>query len=147
MNFSEKCEQNDTSLRYTRGIIPKRVTSGGVYLRSLAPGPHSSEETSQRWRAFFDSGSDWTDPRIQPQTSRTVSNNVMFFQTDLEIQRERVELLLQQQGQNERELASTSQVHSDRLQQMKEQFARERSAMKKQLQVQISEVACVKTCI
>ena len=32
-------------------ITPKRVTSGGTYLRGLAPGQHSFEEMSQRWRA------------------------------------------------------------------------------------------------
>ena len=35
---------------YTRDITPKRVTSGGIHLRGLAPGQHSSEETSQRCR-------------------------------------------------------------------------------------------------
>ena len=35
---------------YTRGITPKRVTSGGAHLRGLAPGLHSSEGTSQRWQ-------------------------------------------------------------------------------------------------
>jgi len=34
----------------------------------------------------------------------------------------------------------TSQTHNDRLTQMKDQFARERSAIRKQLQLQISEV-------
>ena len=29
----------------------KLVTSGGAHLRGLAPGQHSSEETSQQWRA------------------------------------------------------------------------------------------------
>ena len=38
----------------TRGITPKRVTSGGAHLRSLTLGQHSSEETSQWWRAFGD---------------------------------------------------------------------------------------------
>ena len=37
-----------------RGITPKRVTSGGAHLRGLAPGQHSSEETSLRWRAVDD---------------------------------------------------------------------------------------------
>ena len=30
------------SLHHTRGITAKRVTSGGVHLRSLAPGKHIS---------------------------------------------------------------------------------------------------------
>ena len=48
-------ESNQKSnLNYIRGITPKRVTSGGAHLRGLAPGLHSSEETSQRWRAVGD---------------------------------------------------------------------------------------------
>ena len=43
-----------SNLHYTRGITPKRVTSGGAHLRGLAPGLRSSEETSQRWRAVGD---------------------------------------------------------------------------------------------
>ena len=35
-----------SNLPYARGISPNRVTSGGVH-RDLAPGQHSSEETSQ----------------------------------------------------------------------------------------------------
>ena len=34
-----------TNLRCIRAIMPKRVTSGGAYLRDLAPSRHSSEET------------------------------------------------------------------------------------------------------
>ena len=33
---------------YTRDITPKHVTSGGIHLHGLAPGQHSSEETSPR---------------------------------------------------------------------------------------------------
>ena len=43
-----------SNFHYTRGITPKRVTSSGAHLRGLAPGLHSSEETSQRWRAVGD---------------------------------------------------------------------------------------------
>ena len=39
-----------SNLHYTRGITPKRVTSGGAHLRGLAPGLRSSDGTSQRWR-------------------------------------------------------------------------------------------------
>ena len=35
-----------SNLQYTRDITPKRVTSGGAHLSGLAPGQHSSEETS-----------------------------------------------------------------------------------------------------
>ena len=38
-------------LHYTHVIAPKRVTNGDARLRGLSPGLHSSEETSQRWRA------------------------------------------------------------------------------------------------
>ena len=43
-----------SNLRYIRGITPKRVTCGGVHLRGLEPGLHSSEETTQRWRTVDD---------------------------------------------------------------------------------------------
>ena len=46
--------KSKSNLHYTCGITPKRVTSGGVHLRGLAPGQHSSEETSQRWQAVGD---------------------------------------------------------------------------------------------
>ena len=39
-----------SNLYYTRGITSKRVTSGGALLSGLAPGQHSSKETTQRWR-------------------------------------------------------------------------------------------------
>ena len=47
----------NSNLHYSRGITPKRVTNAtaGVYLHSLAPGKHSFDETSQRWRAVGDS--------------------------------------------------------------------------------------------
>ena len=43
-----------SNLHYTRRITPKRATSGGAHLRGLAPGQHSSEEASQRWRVVGD---------------------------------------------------------------------------------------------
>ena len=55
-----------SNLHYTRRITPKRVTSCGAHLRGLAPGQHSSEETSQRC-------ADLTGPGIEPQTSQTDS--------------------------------------------------------------------------
>ena len=55
-----------SNLHHTRGITSKRVTSGGAYLRGLAPEQHSSEKTSQRWRAFGDTVSDSTDLRLEP---------------------------------------------------------------------------------
>ena len=49
--------------------MPKRVTSGAVHLRGLAPGRHSSEKTLQQWRHC----ADLTGPGIEPHTSRTDS--------------------------------------------------------------------------
>ena len=57
------------NLHYTRDSSPKRVTSGGAHLRGLAPKRHSSEETSKRWRHC----ADLTDPKFEPQISRTDS--------------------------------------------------------------------------
>ena len=50
-SFATKIKSN---LHYTRRNTPKRVTSCGTHLRGLAPGLHSSEETSQRWRVVGD---------------------------------------------------------------------------------------------
>ena len=43
-----------SNLLYTRANTPKRVTSGGIHLRGLAFGQHSSDKTSQRWRTAAD---------------------------------------------------------------------------------------------
>ena len=43
-----------SNLHYTRGITPKRITSGWVHLRGLAPGQQSYEATLQRQRAVGD---------------------------------------------------------------------------------------------
>ena len=48
----------------SRGITPKRVTSGGAHFRGLAPGQHSFKETLQRWRAFGDTVSGFTGSEI-----------------------------------------------------------------------------------
>ena len=40
---------NINHLHYALDITPKRVTSGGAHLLSLAPGLRSFEKTSQRW--------------------------------------------------------------------------------------------------
>ena len=61
-----------SNLHYTRRITPKRVTSCGAHLHGLAPGQHSSEESSQRWRVVGDTV-DLTGPGIEPQTSCTDS--------------------------------------------------------------------------
>ena len=69
-----------SNLHYTRGITPKRVTSGGAHLSGLAPGQHSSEDTSQRRRAVICTGSDLTDPGIEGRTYRTDGD---AFRTEL----------------------------------------------------------------
>ena len=58
----------------TRAITRKRVTSGGIHLHGFAPGQHSSEETTQRWRAVVEAVSNLTVTGIEPQTSRTDSD-------------------------------------------------------------------------
>ena len=52
--FTHSGNRKKSNLYYTRGITPKRVTSGGVHLRGLAPGQHASEEMTQRWQTVGD---------------------------------------------------------------------------------------------
>ena len=66
--FTENFQQSN--FYYTRGITPKRVTSGGPN-SGLASGQHSSEETSQWWRADDDTVSDSTCQGTEPQASHT----------------------------------------------------------------------------
>ena len=47
---------------FITGITLKRVTSGGIHLRDLAPAQHSFEETSLLRRAVVATLSDLTDP-------------------------------------------------------------------------------------
>ena len=56
--------KNQINSLFSRGI-------GEVHLRVLAPGQHSFEETSQRWRTARDNVSDLTGPGIEPTTFRT----------------------------------------------------------------------------
>ena len=60
-------------VHYTRGTTPKRVTSGGVHLCGLAPGLHSSKETSQRWRAIGHTEFVLTGPEIEPRSPALMS--------------------------------------------------------------------------
>ena len=46
------------------------MTAGGIHLRGLMPGQHSSEETSQRWKVDLDAVSDLTKPATETQTFR-----------------------------------------------------------------------------
>ena len=78
-------------VNYTRGFTPKRVTNGRANLRDLTPVQHSSEETSQRWRAVSDTVSDLTDPGFEPQTSRTESVSFKHDESKLVILNTRAE--------------------------------------------------------
>ena len=71
---AEVFKKPKANLCYTRGSTPKRVTWGGMHLRYLVPGQHSSEKTSQRWRTVGDTVSDLTDLEFEPHTSRTNSS-------------------------------------------------------------------------
>ena len=73
LHYSSVFKIKNLTLCYIRSITPKRVTSGGVHLSGLAPGQHSSEETSQRWRAGDDNVSCLTGQGIKPQTRHTDS--------------------------------------------------------------------------
>ena len=55
---------------YARGMTLKSVTSDGAHLCVLAVGRHSSEVTSQLWRAVGDTVFDLTDAWFESQTSR-----------------------------------------------------------------------------
>ena len=70
-----------SNLHYTCGITPNHLTTGGAHLRGLAPGQHSSKETSQQWRAVGYTVSDLTGPVIEPQTSRTNSDGLNNWRT------------------------------------------------------------------
>ena len=70
---ADRVNKSKSNLHYARSITPKCTMSGESHLRCFAPGQHSSEETSQRWRAVGDTVSDLTRAGIEPQTSRTDS--------------------------------------------------------------------------
>ena len=63
-----------SNLHYTRGITQQRVSSGEAHHRGLAPWQHSSEKTSQRWRAVSDTVPDLTGAVIETKTSHTVTD-------------------------------------------------------------------------
>ena len=48
--LSYNIKTKKSNLHHTRGLKPKRVTSDVAPFRGLAPGQHSSDETSQRRR-------------------------------------------------------------------------------------------------
>ena len=84
MAFNSIAKSNQTFImRYYYAdcvITQKRVTSGGAHLRSLAPGQHSSEETSQRWRVIGNTVLDLADQGNKPAITSTDSN---VFTTDI----------------------------------------------------------------
>ena len=49
--------------------MPKRATSGGIHLRGLELGQHSSEGMLPLWQAIDDTESDFIGSGIEPQTS------------------------------------------------------------------------------
>ena len=58
---------------------PRPNLSGGAHLRDLAPGQHSSKETSQPWGAVGDTASDLTGLRIEPRTFRADNDVFSHF--------------------------------------------------------------------
>ena len=64
------------NLQYTRGITPKRVTSGGFRLSGLAPGQHNSDKTSQWWRAASDTVSDLAGVGIERKLRSKAFNKI-----------------------------------------------------------------------
>ena len=68
------------NLHYGRGIAPKRVTSG-AHLRRIAPGLHSSEETSKRGRTVGDTALHLTGMGIKLTTFST-NNDVLYHQAN-----------------------------------------------------------------
>ena len=59
--------------------LPRHSSGGGIHLRDLASEQHGSEETSQRWRAVGVAVSDFTGPRIEPQSSRIDSEVISYY--------------------------------------------------------------------
>ena len=59
--------------------MPKLVSSSGIHLRGIASGQHSSEETSQRWRAVGDAVFDLTGLEMEHQPPCTVGTDTCFM--------------------------------------------------------------------
>ena len=68
---NQSLSNKKSNLYYIRAITLNRVTSGWAHLRSVAPGPHSSENKVELWRAVSNTVSDCTGPGFEPQTCRT----------------------------------------------------------------------------
>ena len=71
----------DEIFHYTRCDTPKRVTSWqGQSPRHCAGNTAPFEEMSQRWRVVGNTVSNFTDPRFEPQTSRSKANTLPLDQ-------------------------------------------------------------------
>ena len=70
-----KVNIKESNLHYIHyvGITPQHLTNGGVHFRGLAPGQHSSEETSQRWRAIGDTVTDLTGLGFEPTPTAPIA--------------------------------------------------------------------------
>ena len=64
---------NPKIVHYTRGLKPKRVTSGGAHIRGLAPGQYSSQDTQKQRQAAGDIVSDRLADRTQTGRAQTMS--------------------------------------------------------------------------
>ena len=79
--FSSDTSFLKSNLHNAGGIMPKRVTSGGVHLPGLAPGHWTTQlrrkvaAAASRWRHC----ADLTCPGFEPQTSLNDSNVLKFF--------------------------------------------------------------------
>ena len=64
--------QNLIVMQKTHGILPEACNKWRTHLRSLAPGRHNSEKTSQQWQAVGEILSDLTGSGIESYTSIAV---------------------------------------------------------------------------
>ena len=97
--FTEKTDYTSfiiENLHSTRGITPKRVTSGGIHLRDLASGQHSSEETSLRWRTVKDCGLPTTQPCIIAHMQLVIINTETRSKSTLQAQHLLLVLLIRE---------------------------------------------------
>ena len=69
----KKKKKKKLNLHSTCGNTSKHVTSSGTHLRSLAPGQHNSEETSQEWRVVGDTVYTLTGPGIEPTSTANIA--------------------------------------------------------------------------
>ena len=77
VNIIHSTGHKSNHIFYTTAITPKGVTSGRAHFCGFAHGQHSSEETSQGWRAVGDTVFNLTGH--EPRTSRAESNVVYHY--------------------------------------------------------------------